>query len=97
MPPTRLPQAPVIVDEDAALHMAREKPATASATCFRYGVPFDKDLEGRLQLSREAAHSARRIVRVQGDMAGNAIMAALVEAVRKTPSIRVLEGLSAKR
>ncbi|MBA5779281.1 L-aspartate oxidase [Stappia sp. F7233] len=57
-----------------------------------YGVPFDQDLEGRLQLSREAAHSQNRIVRVRGDMAGRAIMDALVAAVRKTPSIRVIEG-----
>ncbi|WP_417772449.1 L-aspartate oxidase [Stappia sp.] len=57
-----------------------------------YGVPFDMDLEGRLQLSREAAHSVNRIVRVRGDMAGRAIMDALVAAVRKTSSIRVVEG-----
>lgn len=57
-----------------------------------YGVPFDQDLEGRLQLSREAAHSQSRVVRVRGDMAGRAIMDALIAAVRKTPSIRILEG-----
>ncbi|MBG6145103.1 L-aspartate oxidase [Labrenzia sp. EL_208] len=57
-----------------------------------YGVPFDQDLEGRLQLSREAAHSQSRVVRVRGDMAGKAIMDALTTAVRNTPSIRVLEG-----
>ncbi|MFN4124874.1 L-aspartate oxidase [Pannonibacter indicus] len=57
-----------------------------------YGVPFDKDLEGRLQVSREAAHSQSRVVRVRGDMAGRAIMDALVTAVRNTPSIRVIEG-----
>lgn len=57
-----------------------------------YGVPFDQDLEGRLQLSREAAHSESRVVRVRGDMAGRAIMGALISEVRKTPSIRVLEG-----
>jgi L-aspartate oxidase len=44
-----------------------------------YGVPFDRDLEGHLQVSREAAHSESRIVRVRGDMAGRAIMQALVE------------------
>ena len=27
---------------------------------LKYGVPFDKDLAGKLQLSREAAHSSRR-------------------------------------
>lgn len=57
-----------------------------------YGVPFDQDLEGRLQLSREAAHSENRVVRVRGDMAGQAIMDALISAVRATPSIRILEG-----
>ncbi|MCA1999676.1 MAG: FAD-dependent oxidoreductase, partial [Hyphomicrobiales bacterium] len=56
------------------------------------GVPFDRDLEGRLVQSREAAHSAHRIVRVRGDMAGRAIMEALVAAVRRAPSIRVIEG-----
>ncbi|MES0809545.1 L-aspartate oxidase [Roseibium sp. SCPC15] len=57
-----------------------------------YGVPFDQDLEGRLKFSREAAHSQSRVVRVRGDMAGKAIMDALIAAVRNTPSIRVLEG-----
>jgi L-aspartate oxidase len=57
-----------------------------------YGVPFDRDLEGHLALSREAAHSERRIVHVRGDMAGAAIMQALVAAVRRTPSIRLIEG-----
>ena len=61
-----------------------------------YGVPFDRDLEGRLAVGREAAHSARRIVHVRGDMAGEAIIAALIEAVRKTPSIRVIEGFVAE-
>src|SRR5215470_7671076 len=84
-----------LVDEQVALAMAREAPARV-AELLAYGVPFDKDLEGHLLVSREAAHSARRIVRVKGDTAGRAIMAALVAAVRKTPSIRVLEGLWAE-
>src|SRR5262245_9613238 len=82
-------------DEQVALAMAREAPARV-AELLAYGVPFDKDLAGHLLVSREAAHSARRIVRVKGDTAGRAIMAALVAAVRKTPSIRVLEGLWAE-
>jgi L-aspartate oxidase len=82
-----------IVDEAVALDMAREAPERIR-DLLSYGVPFDKDLEGRLQVSREAAHSARRIVRVKGDTAGRAIMAALVAAVRATPSIRLLEGFS---
>jgi L-aspartate oxidase len=62
---------------------------------LRYGVPFDRDLEGKLRLSQEAAHSARRIVRVQGDRAGKAVMAALIAAVAATPSISVLENTEA--
>ena len=60
-----------------------------------YGVPFDRDLEGHFVLSREAAHSANRIVRVAGDRAGRAIMKAVIHAVRRTPSITILESFSA--
>jgi L-aspartate oxidase len=81
-----------IVDRGIAEMMAREAPARIY-DLLQYGVPFDRDLEGKLLLSREAAHSARRIVRVKGDGAGSAIMSALVEAVRNTPTIRVLENL----
>ncbi len=62
---------------------------------LRYGVPFDRDLDGKLRLSREAAHSARRIVRVQGDRAGKAVMAALIAAVSATPSISVFDNMEA--
>ena len=62
-----------------------------------YGVPFDRDLEGHLTMSREAAHSERRIVHVRGDMAGAAIMSALVAAVRNTPSIHLVESYVGER
>ena len=80
-----------IVDEGIARLMASEASARVH-DLLEYGVPFDRDLEGRLQVSREAAHSESRIVRVRGDMAGRAIMQALVKAVEDTPSIRVMEG-----
>jgi len=78
-----------IVDERLALAIAEEGPERVR-DLLAYGVPFDRDLAGRLNVSREAAHSARRIVRVAGDGAGRAIMAALAAAVARTPSIRVL-------
>jgi L-aspartate oxidase len=84
-----------LVDEGIALGLAREASARID-DLLRYGVPFDRDLEGRLAVGREAAHSARRIVHVRGDMAGHAIMAALIEAVRCTPSIHLLEGFAAE-
>ncbi|MBX2804585.1 MAG: L-aspartate oxidase [Hyphomicrobiales bacterium] len=58
---------------------------------LRFGVPFDRDLEGRLRQSREAAHSARRVIGVQGDRAGKAIMNALITTVMNTTSIRLVE------
>ena len=84
-----------LVDETIALGLAREAGARIH-DLLQYGVPFDRDLEGRLAVGREAAHSARRIVHVRGDMAGKAIMSALIEAVRRTPSIRVIEGYAAE-
>jgi L-aspartate oxidase len=84
-----------LVDADVAFSLAREAPARID-DLLHYGVPFDRDLEGRLAVGREAAHSARRIVHVQGDRAGQAILAALTAAVRTTPSIRVVEGYLAE-
>ena len=83
-----------IVDRHIAHLVANEAP-----DCIRdlltYGVPFDRDLEGHYVLSKEAAHSEKRVVRVSGDRAGAAIMQALIAAVRASPSIRVLEGYEA--
>lgn len=59
------------------------------------GTPFDRGENGEYVLSREAAHSFARVVRVKGDQAGAEIMGALIEQVRKTPSIQVLEGTMA--
>jgi L-aspartate oxidase len=84
-----------LVDEAVALGLAREAGARIR-DLLHYGVPFDRDLEGKLAVGREAAHSARRIVHVRGDMAGGAIIAALIDAVRNTPSIRVIEGYVAE-
>jgi L-aspartate oxidase len=84
-----------LVDEAIALGLAREAGARIH-DLLHYGVPFDRDLEGKLAVAREAAHSARRIVHVRGDMSGMAIMSALIEAVRSTPSIRVIEGFAAE-
>lgn len=61
----------------------------------RLGAPFDRTADGGYVLSREAAHSFARVVRVKGDQAGAEIMKALIEQVRETPSIQVLEGTMA--
>ncbi|MCA1476025.1 L-aspartate oxidase [Bradyrhizobium sp. NBAIM08] len=84
-----------LVDEAVALGIAREA-APRIHDLLAYGVPFDRDLDGRLAVGREAAHSASRIVHVRGDGAGAAIIAALSEAARRTPSIRLMEGFVAE-
>lgn len=84
-----------IVDEGIARLMASEA-ADRVLDLAAYGVPFDRDLEGKLTASREAAHSENRVIGVQGDRAGKAIMEALVTAVHNTPSISLLEGFVAE-
>ena len=76
------------VTDDAAFHIME---------LAEVGAPFDRTPEGGFVMSREAAHSFARVVRVKGDQAGFAIMKTLIGAVRKTPSITVLEGTIAHR
>lgn len=83
-----------LVDRHVAEVVAAEAPERI-ADLLRYGVPFDRDLAGHFILSREAAHSEPRVVRVSGDRAGAAIMQSLIAAVKETPSIRVLDGYEA--
>ena len=64
---------------------------------IEFGVPFDRDSDQNLSLSREAAHSERRIAGVNGDQTGKAIMKVLIEKVQNTPSIRILEGYTAEK
>jgi L-aspartate oxidase len=85
-----------ISDGAQVLSMAQEARARIY-DLLSYGVPFDRDLEGKLVQSREAAHSERRIVRVKGDTAGKAIMEALHIAVNNAPSIEVISGLTAQQ
>ncbi|ETA49531.1 L-aspartate oxidase [Ponticoccus alexandrii] len=59
------------------------------------GTPFDRTAEGGYVLSREAAHSFARVVRVRGDQAGAEIMQALTVQVRAAPHVQVLEGVMA--
>lgn len=64
---------------------------------LRRGVRFDRAADGALLLGLEAAHSRRRILHAAGDGTGREIMRALIEAVRRTRSITLLEGVEARR
>ena len=60
-----------------------------------YGVPFDRRQDKKYALSREAAHSTKRIVRCTGDSSGRMIMDTLIAAARQQPQISILEGVVA--
>ncbi|MEM8626761.1 MAG: FAD-binding protein, partial [Pseudomonadota bacterium] len=59
------------------------------------GVAFDTDGDGDLALSREAAHSRRRVVRSGGDRSGAAVMDVLQRQARGESHILVLENTRA--
>lgn len=63
----------------------------------RLGVRFDRDGGGGFGLGLEAAHCRRRIVHAAGDGTGREVVRALVERVRRAPSIAILEGVVARR
>jgi L-aspartate oxidase len=60
----------------------------------RIGVPFDRDAAGALGLAREGSHSVPRVAHV-ADATGQAISAALVQALQTHPRVVVLTGHTA--
>lgn len=83
-----------LVDPVVARLIAEEGPARVRDLVM-LGVPFDRTPDGALALSLEAAHSRPRVARVAGDLAGKAIMDALVAAVAASTHITVIEGVRA--
>jgi L-aspartate oxidase len=81
-----------LVDPNIAKIIAAEGPHRV-VDLLELGVPFDRTREGALALSLEAAHTRPRVARVKGDLAGRAIMDALIAAARSAPHITVREGL----
>jgi L-aspartate oxidase len=68
----------------------------AVAALADLGTAFDRDGGGQFALGREAGHNRRRIVHAGGDATGRAVLDTLIAAVRRTPSITVLEGVLAQ-
>ncbi len=81
-----------IVEESIAEMMVQEAPDRVR-DLLAYGIAFDRDRQGKLEMSLEAGHTTARVVRVSGDRAGAEIMAVIIATVRQTPSIRLLEGM----
>jgi L-aspartate oxidase len=84
-----------LVDPVIAMLIATEGPARVR-DLLDIGVPFDKNADGSLSLSMEAAHSHARVARVAGDLAGREIMSSLIKAVRACDHITLVEGVGAR-
>lgn len=85
-----------LCDENIAASILAAAPA-AIGQLARLGVEFDQDASGKIALGLEAAHSRRRIIHAGGDATGRDVIRALVRKVRETPSITVIEGVTAQR
>ncbi len=59
------------------------------------GVDFDRDSDGNFTLTKEAAHSVRRILHSGGDATGREMEIALCSALRKNKNIKVYENTMA--
>ena len=79
-----------IVDELAAKTLTEAGPATVRKL-NALGAPFDHKPDGTFVLNREAAHSLARVARVGGDLAGKAILEAVVHAALNAPHIEIWE------
>ena len=85
-----------LCDEAAASRIIHAAPAAVERLAG-LGVAFDRRTDGGWRLGLEAAHGRNRIVHATGDGTGREIMRALIAAVRRTPSITLLEGVEARR
>ncbi len=79
-----------IVDELAAKTLTDMGPETVRKL-NDMGAPFDHKADGSFVLNREAAHGLARVARVGGDLAGKAILEAVVNAALLAPHIEIWE------
>jgi L-aspartate oxidase len=76
----------------AAVRVLVEEGPTRVRELQAAGAQFDLEPDtGRFRLGREAAHSRKRIVHAHGDQTGAEVARTLVERVRRSKEIRVLE------
>ena len=85
-----------LCDEAVARRIVHAAPAAVEHLA-QLGVAFDRRSDGGWRLGLEAAHSRNRIVHATGDGTGREIMRALIAAVRRCPSVTLLEGVEARR
>jgi L-aspartate oxidase len=58
---------------------------------INWGMPFDRDDAGQIQLGREGGHHQRRILHTSGDATGRFMQQTLTAKLQAHPNIRVFE------
>ena len=76
-----------IVTEPAARVLVEEGPARIREM-LAYGARFDRE-EGRVHLTREAAHSRSRVLHALGDATGFELVRTLLEKAQRTEGLKV--------
>ncbi len=79
-----------LCDAEAVQVLVEEGPARVREL-HTAGADFDLEPSGQFRLGREAAHSRHRIVHAHGDQTGAEIARTLVERVRDSEAVNVLE------
>ena len=79
-----------LCDAEAVEVLVEEGPARVREL-HTAGADFDLEPGGKFKLGKEAAHSRRRIVHAHGDQTGAEVARTLIERVRATRQIQVLE------
>jgi L-aspartate oxidase len=79
-----------LCDAEAVEVLVEEGPARVREL-HTAGADFDLEPGGKFKLGKEAAHSRRRIVHAHGDQTGAEVARTLIERVRSTKQIQVLE------
>lgn len=82
-----------LCDEEAVRILVNNAGENINRLC-NYGVRFDKEKEGSLSLSREAAHSIGRIVHA-GDATGKEVCDTLITVVKKKKNVEIFEEIMA--
>jgi L-aspartate oxidase len=79
-----------LCDRQAVDVLVNEGPSCVQ-DLIKYGTKFDLAEDGEYALTKEGAHSHRRILHAHGDATGAEIVRALAETAKKNPRISVLD------
>ena len=79
-----------LCDREAVQVLVEEGPARVREL-HAAGASFDLEPSGRFKLGKEAAHSRHRIVHAGGDQTGAEVARTLIERVRESERVEVLE------